>query len=92
MATFRDENGKILTKEELQRMMESARPLTDEELEQVSGGSVILNWSGVPMTCSHCGGDDFEWGKTYPPENDLGVSLVQIRCMNCNQVTFVTCR
>lgn len=39
MATFWEKDGKVLTEEELQRMMESERPLTDEELGKATGGA-----------------------------------------------------
>lgn len=82
MATFRDESGKLLTGEEVRRMMESARPLTDEELEEASGGLRIAK-DGRFITCPRCKGEDFLLYQEKRWQYGDSESIFMMKCKKC---------
>lgn len=85
MATFRDENGKLLTGEELKQMMESARPLTDEELEQANGGFQI-GMGDWPNLCTNCHGDNFE---VHEAKVHNEILRLWVTCKKCGTANFI---
>lgn len=94
MATFRDKNGKILTREEIKRMGESSTPLTDEELEQATGGATNIQlWEGdSSVTCSKCGGDRFSIPQVFTRHDYQKTSVFWTKCEKCGHTEILTLR
>lgn len=93
MATFRDENGKALTEEELQRRMESGSPLTDEELEQATGGTQHWQQGDKFQDICTCGGTNFQVvrdfaNRDYKNDGTIINRTMIMKCLKCNHMSY----